>query len=83
MSGEMVEKEKLDLVLDLYARAAHILELQKPFLMLLLHLVNTYKLKDNINPEQIETMWTVIQQQVNGAKQLMLMEGKPYPPESL
>jgi len=45
--------------------------------------VNTYKLKDNINPEQIETMWTVIQQQVNGAKQVMVMEGKPFPPESL
>jgi hypothetical protein len=77
-----VEKKKLELVLDLLARVTNTLESQEPFLMALLHAVNTYGLADKIDPKNIEGMWESIQNQVKDVKQVLAMEGKPYPPIS-
>jgi len=81
MFGRNTDKEKLDLVLDLYARAVNTLESQEPFLMLLIDLVKENNLTDTIDPQTIEGMWVAIQHQVDGAKQVLALESKPYPPE--
>jgi hypothetical protein len=80
MFGKNAEKERLDIVLELYARAVNTLENQEPFLMLLLNLVNTHGLADKVDPKAIESMWESIQKQVNGAKLVLSREGKAYPP---
>lgn len=80
MFGRNTDKEKLDLVLDLYARAVNTLEMQESFLTLLVDLIKEYRLTDQIDPQTAEDMWTAILHQVDGAKQVLASEGKPYPP---
>ena len=81
MFGRNTDKEKLDLVLDLYARAVNTLELQESFLSLLGDLLKEHNLTDKINPKTVEDMWVAIKHQVDGAKQVFASEGKPYPPK--
>ena len=81
MFGRNTDKEKLELVLNLYMRAVNTLETQEPFLTLLADVIKEHNITDTITTQTIEGMWTAIKQQVDVGKQIFASEDKPYPPE--